>query len=1585
MTVGLRSLEMTVGLRSLEMTVGLRSLEMTVGLRSLEMTVGHIICSAYPGTKIRNLSDIFIIFASWTNKTFSNIKKALNILWKTFVTLTILLLTSLLLLQTPMVQTFIANKVLENLSEHIDGNISFEKIHFKPFSTLVLKNVVITDKHPYTDPSDPTCQRVDTLLKARYLIADFSLKSLIAHEGIRLDGVLVEDTQMNLVLEPDRKGDGTTTNLTRILKLDELEEKEKTDKELFRIKHAEAHNLKFVMKNYTDSKTEFYGGINWNDLQVDNIEFEADDIRLKGEVMSADINRLSFNEKSGYICNELTGRVRVGNGLAHISDARLVDHWSELNMPYFKLMYTGAEDFSDYINKVIMEAEINESLIDFKSISYFAPQLEGNQLKLRGYQGYFYGIVNDFMVDGLKVEMEGGGLTGTISGRMTGIPDVMKTSLDGHITDCMVTSRGLSRFVSYWMDGEKLDLSWIAPGEKFRIEGAVSGTLNNMTVQPVITSGIGSATGKDIRIDDILMEGKPLRISGNLHTDNVDVGKIIGNEIVGPVTLSVNAEATFGDQDSPIKASISDLKIDRLHFHGYDYTGISGEAVISDKFVDGKLTCDDPALTFMTHGRYGISRKNQDTKYDFAVLVGDADLNKLNIDRRGKSKTRFKMRADFTQTSSNDIFGTISVNGLMLENEQGSYDIGDISLNSINRANTTYKMELTSSFAQGNLTGTAPVTDFVKDLLGVTLKRELPALFNDNTYTWNGNRYKLDFDFKNTQDILAWALPGLYIADGTKLNAEINDRGRFNMVLNSQRIAYNGNYIKDLEMNLNNNDDTCSGEVSGTELKISTLKLMDNNVKVLADNDHIGMAYRYENSSELENRGEFILHGDLSRDEQGLAIDVKLLPSTLYLNSREWRIRESWLTLHRDGIKSSDIELFSDDQKIRLHGGTSQAKIDTLSLDMEKFDMSVINPLFKTDLGIKGYTSGTVHLTSPMTDKGILVDVVCDSAYFADCRIGRMSASSVWDEEFKRFNINAETEIDGRKSIELTAKFTPMTKGVLAHAKLNRLHVGYLQPLMTDVFSDLQGYVTGELMAEGPIDNLTWDSRDARLEDGRLRVDFTNVQYFVDGEFRFCSEGLFFENAKGRDRYDGTADITGGITWNNKFQNIYYDVTINCEQMEGIDLNSKQNEYFFGNVFGTGTVTFTGPDSDMLMNVEGTTAKKGTFHVPIIYTSVSGRSNLLKFTEIKEEKHIDPYDLILEKFESKNTTESKFTAKMKIDAQPDVDATIWFDQTSGHMLSGNGSGTLQMYVDEEVFDITGDYNITNGKYKFVAYGIVNRDFEIQNGSSITFVGDIYDTDLDIDAIYKTKATLGTLIGDSTAVSSRRTVECKIKITDKMMNPRLQFGIEIPEIDPIIKSRVESALSTEDKVQKQFLSLLISNNFLPDEQSGIVNNSTMLYSNVSEVMASQLNNILEKLDIPVDVGLNYQPNDKGNDVFDVAVSTQMFNNRGVVNGSVGNKQYTENAQTDVVGDLDIEIKLNKSGALRLNLFSHSADSYTNYLDNSQRNGVGLTYQTEFSTLKQFIKNIFSSKKKRQEAQIAEEDAKADEERTVLKIE
>ena len=106
---------------------------------------------------------------------------------------------------------------------------------------------------------------------------------------------------------------------------------------------------------------------------------------------------------------------------------------------------------------------------------------------------------------------------------------------------------------------------------------------------------------------------------------------------------------------------------------------------------------------------------------------------------------------------------------------------------------------------------------------------------------------------------------------------------------------------------------------------------------------------------------------------------------------------------------------------------------------------------------------------------------------------------------------------------------------------------------------------------------------------------------------------------------------------------------------------------------------------------------------------------------------------------------------------------------------------------------------------------------------------------------------------------------------------------------------------------------------------------------------------------------------------------------IVNGNIGNRQYSgSSTQNDVVGDIDIEIKLDRSGSFRLNLFSHSADQYTNYLDNSQRNGVGITYQTEFNSFGQFIKNIFSSRQKRIENRRNEEQAVLNEKRVKLEI-
>ena len=1506
----------------------------------------------------------------------------MKIFWIVIVAITVTIVAVALALQTPAVQTRIADKVVKTVNEKLDGEISFERIHFKPFTTLVLKNVVIIDKQPAKDPAFPAVSPVDTFFNASYIVAKMTLKSLTGDEGIHIDKVVITDACMNLVIEdnPHERKD-KTNNLSRIFRLKKRQKKEKKDKELFHIRKVDIDGFSFRLRNYSSNKTPYRGGINWNNLDINDIDLRARELQFKGGVMSGELDRLSFKEKSGYICHDINGRTRVGNGKAIIEDLSLTDPWSSLDLPLYMMSYSGVEAFRNYIEEVRMDAEIVNSKVDFRTIGFFAPQLKDNRLIVDVKSGLFSGTVDDFLITDMDVTSKAGGFSGKITGRMTGIPEIETARIDASIKDFALTTKGLSSFVTEWMKEGELDLTQYAPGTVFHVTAHAAGPINHMDV----VADINSASGRldaDIRLDDILSENEQIGISGTVSTKELDLGSIIGNRILGKSTLTATASLKLAEGDKPMSASIDSLNVSRLHIYGYDYTQISGDGDLTKDGFDGRITCNDPNLNFMFHGRLGLSPRTKNTIYRFYAIIGHANLNAMNIDRRGKSEISLRTSADFRRTRSGDIYGDISIADIVLENNEGKSDIGDIKLTSVNR-NDTYRMGLKSGFANGTYTGSAPVTEFIKDLNNITLKKELPALFSEAGYTWNGNRYNLEFEFANMQKLLDFVMPGMYVADNTTLNARISDKGKFNGRLNSQRIAFQTQYIKGMTLEFNNNDESFNGELNSDLMEIATLQLHDNRIRLLADDNHIGLGYTYDNQSELENRGEFFVHGDLARRDDEIEMEVNILPSMIYLNSREWRIQPSHLLANKDGIDVTSVEFLSGDQRINLTGKVSATQKDTLELSLNRFDISVLNPLLGSDLGIKGAATGSVQLTSPLRSKGLLADMICDSTYLADRPLGIVAIGSKWDEDFERFDIAVTNEINGIRNIDAFGKLTPKTRSIEASARLDRLHVGYVQPFIKEIFSEMDGYISGTVNIDGPLNSFDISSNGTRLDDAMLRIAYTNVPYYADGEFHIDNNGVYFDDVRIKDRFTGTGAVSGSINWNH-FQDISFDTRIKVSEIEGINLNEKQSESFYGNIFGTGNISISGPVNSLTMNIDAVTAKTGELHIPIAAATTAGRSDLLKFTEIEQATVIDPYEILISRIEKKNSAKNDFTVNLHVNASPDVTAFVEIDKASGHMISGRGNGTLDLVASEDIFTINGDYTLTGGNYRFVALGLVNRDFEIQDGSSVTFNGDIMESTLDIDAIYKTKTSLSTLISDTTSVANRRTVECGISITDKLANPRLGFSIEIPELDPTIKSRVESALSTEDKLQKQFLSILISNSFLPDEQSGIFNNSTMLYSNVTELMAGQLSNILQKLNIPVDLGLNYQPNEKGTDVFDVAVSTQMFNNRVVVNGSVGNKQVNSGGQTDVVGDIDIEIKLDRSGSFRLNLFSHSADTYTNYLDNSQRNGVGITYQTEFNSFKQFFRNMFSSKKKRQEAKQAEEQAMIDGKRVEINI-
>ena len=340
------------------------------------------------------------------------IKKLLKISWTVIVAIAVVIFAGGLILQFPKVQTFAADKVVKKLSEKLDGDIRFEKIHLKPFTTFVLKNVAIIDRNPAIDPADTTKTPVDTFFRAEYIIARFTLNSLLKGESIGISRAYVSNAQMNLVLEDiyENGEKSTFQNLSRIFRIKKKEKKEKNPNEIFRIKEVEIDNFGFALINHKERKIPRSGMIDWNDMSVSNVCISARDLKFKGGVMSGIVDKGSFKEKSGFNVSNLAGHAIVGNGKTIIKNLKIKDEWSDIAMPLYMMTYENVKAFSEYITDVKMDAEVSESVLNFKTIAYFAKALQGNDLGLT-ISGFASGTVDDFKFNNIKAVSNKGGFS----------------------------------------------------------------------------------------------------------------------------------------------------------------------------------------------------------------------------------------------------------------------------------------------------------------------------------------------------------------------------------------------------------------------------------------------------------------------------------------------------------------------------------------------------------------------------------------------------------------------------------------------------------------------------------------------------------------------------------------------------------------------------------------------------------------------------------------------------------------------------------------------------------------------------------------------------------------------------------------------------------------------------------------------------------------------------------------------------------------------------------------------------------------------------------------------------------------------
>lgn len=1468
-----------------------------------------------------------------------------------------------IVLQIPAVQTYIGKKAVDSVSDKINGEISIGKIYLVFFNRVIVNDIAIvsTEKSPLLDSLKANYGQSDTLLYCKKLSVTLKPVELLKFK-LKLNTISLSGGEFNLQTEKEKY-----TNLDRIFRLSKDAPKDTTRKgspELL-ANALRIEDFRFTLNNPERAQSRGDSIINFSNLDVGDIFVNISDVHLKSDTIYASINNISGKDKSGFALKGLNGKARVSGTETLVSDLYIADNYTTLNAQYFYMKYDSPRDFADFTHKVNLGISLKDSYLSFKTIGRIAPSLYKSTLAFH-LDGEASGTVNNIRTNRLVAVSESGQTFIELGARVMGLPDVSRTMAVAEVKSSSTTCRDIANIVASINNTPRNEfLAGLSPFVKYRFTGDLMGLLDDFVADGTILSSVG-------RIDlDLLFRnetGVGVRFDGGLKSEGLHLGQILSNDLLGELSLNAGVNALFKKNGSGMDVKIDSVRVSRLGLNGYDYSNIYATGRYTDKNFNGSLICHDPNLDFIFQGLFSFA-KGSGNRYDFQAYVPYANLAALNIDTRGNiSELSLSTSAKFATMSGNYFNGRVDVKNASYRNSQGNFKIGTITVQAL-QSNNVYTSSLNAPFARATYSGPAPLNLFIEKVADMAFFKHTDNFFErDTTIRYNKGNYRFRLETFNTMSICQMLVPGLYIMDSTRVNVNIDRNDKLSASLNSGRLAMNANYLKDLNLKLEvQSGKAALAELFSKNIRFAGMRMDSSRFSFKADRNTIDASYRFRNDSTEENKAEILTRTSLL---PGKKVSFNLLEgSGITLEGERWRFNPANVFLTDSLIAVSDFNLHNGAQSFSLNGNVSRYEPDTLNFRLKDFDIGIVNFFLSKSFNFQGLFSGNGVISDIYRAPKVFFDITGDSVYVYNSEVGKLKLMSKWDDDAKRLNLLVKSNLRGNPNFTATGYYMPDSAWLNLGASLEDLSVSYFEPFLSGLISKSSGSLSGELSLDGPMNKLALTGKDCRFKDFRFTLDFTQVPYRVEGPVTLNERGVFFKNLPIYDMFSGKGVVNGALTY-NYFSDVAVDAKVDFTNMQCLNTTEKDNEFFYGNAFATGSVVIKGPLEKIDMDINVLSNSRTAIHIPLSSSATASQTNLLTFVE--PQVWIDPYDtLSFNKAAVKAPTQ--MDVQLRANLTPQADIMIEINKSVGDVIKANGNGLINMDINpsKEVFDIFGDYHVNSGSYKFVLAGFAAKDFTLQPGGTINFNGDISNTTLDLDAVYHTKASINTLIADTSSVSTRRSVDCIIGMQGKMMNPELNFKIDIPDLDPTTKIRVEGALNTQGKIQKQFMALLVSGGFIPDEQSGIANNSSILYSNASEILSNQINNIFQQLGIPLDLGLNYQPGERGTDIFDVAVSTQLFNNRVVINGNIGNDPYGNNNR-DVIGNIDVEVKLNNTGNVRLDLFSHAEDQYSSYNDNnnSQRSGIGIVYQKEFNS----FKSLLRGKSKAQKAYEKQEKAK-----------
>ncbi|CAN5593275.1 hypothetical protein BH10BAC4_BH10BAC4_05050 [soil metagenome] len=1478
-------------------------------------------------------------------------------------------------LQIPAVQKAIINRVTGGFAKVSGFDTEFDRFYLLWYDRLEIVNLRITD--PQNNP----------MIEAGRLYINFSLKSVYQNKDINLDAVSLTGGAVNLVSIPESD---TTKELNINIWINEINRQLSSGKkggrspkinigEVVVEQSVFSYDLpeKDSVKTGFDSN-HFLIGLdagNLNNFKVigDTIEFNLASMQAKDRKTQLTIKEFSTFFRVSQSSMEFLG-LNLNCNKSHISDTII-------------LKYNSQGDLSDFNRKVVVNANLKNTILDPEDLSNFTTGLEKWKDPIY-LNGRFNGKVSHFNFSPMEITMGSTHLKGSLE--MDGLPSITETFINAKLVPSIVTAHDLAVFLPESVYAN------LVPFNQILLKGNFVGFINDFVANGDITTRFGQVQS-DINYKISQDNISKTSYSGKLRLIDFDLGKFLEDT---SKYQKVNMRGHINgkgfskeDADFTLKGDISSIGL-----RGYTYSNIHSNARFANQFFKGELTVDDPNLQFAMIGsidlRQGKDLINLEARLDTAFFK-ELKLTKeelflqsyVNINSKGLELDSIVGTALFQKTSIKFRDETILFDSIRVISENEN------NVRSLTLRSSAADLSLKGDFYYSTLFNDIEklVREFVLNLKNdpVAIKRYYQSkLKTDQTY-----KATITADIHDANHIFHLLGINLHTSKETHIQGEFSNgiTSSMHILSNIDSLIFEGQIFKENEIEFNGSKVRDSTQVLA-QLTVNSLRQqLNQNVKTknlflesIWNKDHIDLGFDldqdgYDNSIRLRSEIDFL------KD----STKIRILPSVIKVLGERWSFNDKNYTL-MNGQEWSihHLGLSKDNQSIRIDGDISHDPTKTLQIDINNFDLSFLN-FFSTEK-FKGLLNAEVRQRDIYSNVYVENILNIDSLIINDFYVGEINGNNTRDPKSDHFNIDLTVDRLKTRIVDVKGYYDPRDKENPLHTKaiLKKANLKLLEPILKDLFSRMDGTLTGEYAIEGTFSkpNISGESK---IEDGQLMVNYLKTLYKVKGTLGITPTQILFEDFELTDGFKNKGVLKGYIA-HRSFSKMRINIDASFTNLHLLNTSAKDNNLFYGQAFGTGTLNILGPISNLKISSTTRTNKNTRLSIPVGGTASQEKKDFIEFSNFT--------DSIQKRVAKKQTSYKRelsgLALDLNIDVTPDAYAEIIFDIKSGDIIRGRGNGDILLQIDTKgEFNMFGSIEFTEGAYNFTLADIINKEFSIKPGSNIIWSGDPYEAILNISASYRQLTSLGPTFADPTLINDanlkrKYPVSVLLKLDGPMMSPLINFDIEAKNLPTTVLATVPGksenlrldfdafrAKLDEQELKRQVFSLIILRKLSPLDA---FDTGGSLYNSVSELLSNQLSYWLSQVDQNLEIDLDLGKLDQETfNTFQLRLSYSFLNGRLRVtrDGNFGGTQATQNQISTIAGDWTVDYLLTPDGKFKVKMYSRSNVNVLTSSLTSQTSaittGASFIYTQNFNEFKDLLRSAREKRRKELEENPPEE--------------